>query len=227
MRVLLVADGEHYQLTGLVAALNREGATTFRISPSRLTSAATRDSDILILDSRVPYDQSVAICREVRSKSDIPIMMISDRPDRTDRIRGLRAGADDYVVRPVHFDELMTRIVATTRPRGCTNGRASAQFRNGQLSDLKIDSERLTVTVAGMTAVLTKREFQMLALIVGEDGGVCPRERLAVEVWGRPEEEVSDSIQVLMSRLRTKIGRRRIKTVRSVGYQFITQAEES
>lgn len=227
MRVLLVADGENYQLAGLVAALNRAGAITFRVSPNRLTWAATDDSDILILDSGVPYDQSIAICREVRGKSDIPIMMISDRPDRVDRIRGLRAGADDYLARPVHFDELITRIAATTRPRGSSRSRESSPVKKVRLDDLEIDFERLTVTVAGTAVGLTKKEFQMLALIVAADGSVCAREKIAAEVWGRPEEEVSDSIQVLISRLRTKIGRERIKTVRSVGYHFVARSKEA
>jgi DNA-binding response OmpR family regulator len=99
------------------------------------------------------------------------------------------------------------------------------QPKNNRVGDIEIDIERMKVTVAGVATELTKKEFQLLAVIFGEDGEVCSREKLATEVWGRPEEEVYDSIQVLMSRLRAKLGSERIKTVRSVGYRIVAPSD--
>jgi DNA-binding response OmpR family regulator len=226
MRILLVADLKCFKLPELAAALYRRGAVTFRLPPTRLTRAATHDADLIILDLGLPYHESVAICREVRTMSEIPIIMISDRSQRTDRIQALRAGADDYVAHPYDLDELIARIIAATRPRGRTRGSLSTKLANGNFGDIEIDLERMRVTIAGKVTELTKKEFQMLALIAGEGGDVCPRMKLATQVWGRTEREVYDSIQVLMSRLRAKVGHERIKTVRSVGYQLVTTSNQ-
>jgi DNA-binding response OmpR family regulator len=221
MRVLLVADLQCFKLRELAATLTRRGAVTFSIPPARLDRAAMHEADVILLDPGLPHHESIAICHEVRAMSDTPLIVISDRTERADHIRGLQAGADDFVTFPYDFRELITRVIAATRPRGRTRDEASRRLSYDYVGDMHIDLERMRVTVAGATIELTKKEFQMLALIASEDGAVCSREKLAREVWGRPEGEVSDSIQVLMSRLRAKVGQARIKTVRSVGYQLI------
>lgn len=221
MRILLVVDQDNYQSTELIAALERRGAQTHRVMPNGLSWALIREADVMLLDPCLPHEEAITICREVRSSFDIPIVIISDRTQRADRIGGLRAGADHYVVRPYHFDELIAKLVAAARPRGRAADRTPGQLKNNRVGDIEIDVERMKVTVAGVATELTKKEFQLLAVIFGEDGAVCSREKLATEVWGRPEDEVYDSIQVLMSRLRAKLGRERIKTVRSVGYRVV------
>lgn len=221
MRVLLVADLQRFKLRELAARLAKRGALTFSIPPAHLTRAAMHEADVILLDPGLPYHESIGICHEVRAMSDIPLIVVSDRTERADRIRGLQAGADDYVTYPYDFQELITRVIAATRPRGRTRDDASRRLSYDDVGDMHIDPERMRVTIAGASIELTKKEFQMLALIASEDGAVCSREKLATEVWGRPEKEVSDSIQVLMSRLRAKVGQARIKTVRSVGYQLI------
>lgn len=221
MRILLVVDQDDYQSAELVAALERRGARTHRATPSELSWSLFREADVVLLDPCLSHESAITICREIRSTFDIPIVIISDRAQRADRIGGLRAGADHYVVRPYHLDELIANIVAATRPRGRVAEKASSRLRNNRAGDIEIDVERMKVTVAGVAAELTKKEFQLLAVILGEDGAVCSRGKLATEVWGRPEEEVYDSIQVLMSRLRAKLGHERIKTVRSVGYRIV------
>jgi DNA-binding response OmpR family regulator len=223
MRILLVADLNNVQLLELAVALDRRGAVTFHIPPVQVTRAVMEERDFILLDPGLPYHESIGLCDEVRAMSDIPIMMISNRTERADRIRALQAGADDYVTCPYDLREVIARIIAVTRPRGRRRDeepRRSYDF----LDDMQIDPERMRVTVSGAITELTKKEFQMLTLIAGAEGAVCPREKLAIAVWGRPEEEVSDSIHVLMSRLRSKIGQGRIETVRSVGYQLIDAA---
>lgn len=221
MRVLLVADVRHFKPRELAAAITRWGVATFTIARARLTRATIDEADVVLLDPGLPHHESIAICYEVRAMSDIPMIVISDSVERADRIRGLEAGADDYVTCPYDLRELVTRVIAATRPRGRTRDEMSWRRSCDYAGDMQIDLERMRVTVAGARIELTKKEFKMLALIARENGAVCPREKLAREVWGRPEEEVSDSIQVLMSRLRAKVGQARIKTVRSVGYQLI------
>ncbi|MBO0874444.1 MAG: response regulator transcription factor [Pseudonocardia sp.] len=208
-----------------MGALERRGAQTHRAMPNGLTWALIHEADVMLLDPCLSYEEAIAICREVRSTFDIPIVIISDRTQRADRIGGLRAGADHYVERPYHLDELIAKIVAATRPRGRTVDRTPGRPKKNRVGDIEIDFERMKVTVAGVDTELTKKEFQLLVVIFGEEGGVCSREKLATDVWGRPEEEVYDSIQVLMSRLRAKLGRERIKTVRSVGYRVVAPSQ--
>lgn len=225
MRILLVVDRDNYQSAELIAALERRGAQAHRVTANTLNSALIREADVILIDASLPHDEAIMICRDVRAAFDIPIVIISDRAQRTDRIGGLRAGADHYIVRPFHLDELIAKIVAATRPRGRAVERMPGQPKSNRVGDIEIDIERMRVTVAGVATELTKKEFQLLAVIFGEDGAVCSREKLATEVWGRPEEEVYDSIQVLMSRLRAKLGSERIKTVRSVGYRIVEPSD--
>jgi DNA-binding response OmpR family regulator len=227
MRILLVVDRDNYQSAELIAALERRGAQTHRVTANTLSSALIREADVILIDASLSHDEAIIICREVRAAFDIPIVIISDRAQRADRIGGLRAGADHYIVRPFYLDELIAKILAATRPRGRAVERMPGQPKNNRVGDIEIDIERMKVKVAGVATELTKKEFQLLAVIFGEDGAVCSREKLATEVWGRPEEEVYDSIQVLMSRLRAKLGSERIKTVRSVGYRIVAPSDMS
>lgn len=219
MLVSLVADRDD-RLVELVAALDRHGARTRRIAPSDVTRMVTNRSDVILLDSSLPYDAGIVLCRKIRSMCDVPIVMISERAAHADRIQGLRAGADYYVSPPCYLDELIASLFAASRPRGQMNDHGSRKLGNGRVGDIELDVERMRVAVGGVTIELTKKEFQLLAVIFGEDGGVCPREKLAAAVWGLPEEQVRDSIQVLMSRLRAKLGHDRIRTERSVGYRL-------
>lgn len=222
MRILLVVDQDGDQSSDLATSLGGRGARTYCMTRADLSWTVLRDADIILLGPHLSRDERVAICGEVRLISNIPIIMISDRMEREDLIESLRAGADNYVVSPYHFDELMAKIVAATRPRDRTGDQKASEAKTRQIGDIEIDLERMKVTVAGVATELTKKEFQLLTAIAGENGNVCPREKLAAEVWGRSEEQVYDSIQVLMSRLRVKLGRDRIKTVRSVGYRIET-----
>lgn len=221
MQILHVIDQHSGQSVELATSLGKLGVQMYDVTRTDLDWTAIRDIEVILLDPGLSRDESIAICLEARLASDIPIIMISDRAERVDQLEGFRAGADHYVVEPYHLDELIAKIVAVTRTRSrAADDRTSSQLKTGSVGDMEIDVERMKVTVAGVTTELTKKEFQILAVIIGENGAVCSREKLAAEVWGRPESEVYDSIQVLMSRLRVKLGRDRIETVRSVGYRI-------
>jgi DNA-binding response OmpR family regulator len=220
VRVLVAADKKNYRSDGLIETLSRHGILTYLISPENLTPDIIGDPDvILVLDERLPYDKAVAHCRQIRMDSSIPIIMMTNRSDRNSRVNALRSGADDYVTTPSDDDEIIAKIfaVAGRRGRERTPGRSEPGDR---LDDMTIDLNRMRATVGDKTVELTKKEFQTLLLLAGADGAVCSREKIAAEVWGRPESDVYDSIQVVMSRLRAKLGHERIETVRSVGYQL-------
>lgn len=227
MRILHVVDQYSSQSAELVAALGRRGARISHVTRSDLSWPIIRDADIVLLCPRLSGEECSGICSEVRYISDIPIIMISDRAEGVDPLEGFRAGADHYIGRPRHLDELVAKIIATTRPRGGTNDQIWARPKTRRIGDIEIDVERMTVSVAGAATELTKKEFQLLMSIIRENGAACPREKIAAEVWGRPEAEVCDSIQVLMSRLRAKLGRDHIKTVRNVGYRIATPSHVS
>lgn len=220
MRILLVADRYSDYSAELMATLGKHGARTYQMMRDDLSKPAVHDADIILLGPTLSHDDSIAICREIRSISDTPIIVISDQAEVTDQVKGLRSGADHYITRPYHFDELVAKIMAATRPRGRADDRISSRPEITQVGDIEINPELMKVTVAGLDIELTKKEFQLLMTITREEGATCPREKVAAEVWGRPEAEVYDSIQVLMSRLRAKLGRGRIQTVRHVGYRI-------
>lgn len=225
MRVLVASDKKNYHSDGLIETLSRHGILTYLISPENLTQDLIGDPDIvLVLDEGLPYDRAVAICRQVRMDSGVPIIMMSNRSDRNSRINGLRSGADDYVTTSCPEDEIIAKLFTVTRRRG--RERAPGRPEPVDPHDMTIDLNRMRATVGDNTVELTKKEFQVLLLMASEDGAVCSREKIAAEVWGRPESEVYDSIQVIMSRLRTKLGHERIETVRSVGYRLVTPGSQ-
>jgi DNA-binding response OmpR family regulator len=221
VRVLVASDKKSYHFDGLIETLSRHGILTYLISPENLTQDLINDPDIvLVLDDGLPYDKAVAICRQVRMDSGVPIIMMSNRSDRNSRINGLRSGADDYVTTSCPDDEIIAKIFTITRRHG--RERAAGRLEPGDPDEMTIDLNRMRVTVGDRRVELTKKEFQVLLLIASEDGAVCSRQKIAADVWGRPESEVSDSIQVIMSRLRAKLGHERIETVRGVGYRLAT-----
>jgi DNA-binding response OmpR family regulator len=225
MRILLVAHRSHQQLK-LAAALTERGAVVLNMPRIRLTRTVVHEADILILGPELNYDESIAICQAVRASSDTPIIMISSQTGRLGRIQGLQSGADDYVACPYDLDELVARVIAAARPRGRPRNGPMNHSLNGTSNNVLLDIERMELAINGRSIELTKKEFKIMALLVAADGSVCSRKRIAKEVWGKLEEEVHGSLQVLMSRLRAKVGYHRIKTVRGVGYQFVTPPKE-
>lgn len=216
IRVLLVED-DHKLVEALTSAL-----ATYRISAPHVTSGRSipdrlDGADLVLLDLSLPDVDGLELCRRIRAECDIPIIILTGRADTTDRVEGLRAGADDYVVKPVNVPELVARIHAVLR----RYRPPEAKPRIIRAMDVSIDLIRQMVTVEGTPVSLTRKEFQLLALIAEEDGEVCSRDRLVQEIWGRPWPGAYGTLNVHMRTLRSKIGRSEIiETVHGVGYRL-------
>jgi DNA-binding response OmpR family regulator len=220
MRVLVVEDDDRVG-TALVTALGRYGIDARRVTHGRSAMAEINDVntkvDIVLLDLGLPDIDGTAVCRAIRKASDIPIIVVTGRTDIGARIRSLRYGADDYLVKPFDTSELLARIHAVRRR--CPHPDHTEQIvRRG---DVTIDLARLTVTVAGQPVHLATKELQVLIVIAAERGEVCSRERLIAEIWGRPWPGALATLNVHIATLRAKLGRPElIDTVRGIGYRL-------
>jgi DNA-binding response OmpR family regulator len=181
--------------------------------------------DILILDVMLPAMDGFAVCKKVRETSRIPIIMLTARGEVADRIVGLELGADDYLPKPFEPRELVARIQAVLR-RGAP-GEKEGRLRVGAL---EVDWDTHSVTVAGEAVALTTAEFELLGLFARHPGSVFTRDRIMEQIRGTDWEAYDRSIDVLVSRLRQKLGDdpkspRFIRTVWGKGYKFIGESD--
>jgi DNA-binding response OmpR family regulator len=178
--------------------------------------------DVVLLDLMLPGMNGLEVCRELRTRIDTPIIMVTARGEEADRVMGLEGGADDYMAKPFSSRELLARIRAhARRARGAT-GPAKKELRLGRLT---IDAEAMHATLDGTALVLTTYEFMLLRALADRAGRVLSREQLVDLVRGSSEEAFDRSIDVHISHLRAKLGDdsrspRLIKTVRGVGYML-------
>ena len=210
----------------LTEALEREG---FATEVARTAEEALRVSqrslpDLVLLDVMLPDGSGYDVCRSLRERSDVPIIMLTARGEETDRIVGLELGADDYIVKPFSAREVAARIRAVLR-RSAAAGRAAG--REGPLAagPLSLDPDRRTATHDGRELDLTRKEFELLELLMRESGSVVSRERLIDEVWDVNWFGSTKTLDVHVSSLRRKLGDdsaapRFIHTIRGVGFRF-------
>jgi two-component system, OmpR family, KDP operon response regulator KdpE len=178
-----------------------------------------RRPDLVLLDVGLPDLDGFAVLRELRAFSAVPVIMLTARDEPIDRVRGLEAGADDYVAKPFDHLELMARVRAVLRRldvKAPTPGRAP--YRNGPL---EIDTEAHEARVDGVRVALTATEWRVLELLAANAGWVVPHERLVARVWGREDPGDLESLRVFVGRLRSKLGDdatapRYIETVRGL-----------
>lgn len=214
MRVVVITD-ESNRLGHFFAALVRRGIDVSRLTPPRLAPAVLKQAHVaLVRPGGVGVDGDV-LCRSIRELCDIPIIMIAHRPGSLDNLLGLRAGADDFIVEPCDLEELLARIHAVVARRDRATGPGTLR-----IGDLLLDFADLTVAIGDANIDLTRKEFKLLALLAAESGAVCSRERLATEVWGSWSPANYASLQVVISRLRAKLGNKHITTVRGCGYRL-------
>ncbi|HEU4422916.1 MAG TPA: response regulator transcription factor [Pilimelia sp.] len=213
MRVLLVEDDRRLA-EPLALALRRAG---FEVTHAA-TAAAALDSptpDIVLLDLSLPDRDGVEVCRQIRHRGETPIIILTARGDERDRVTGLRAGADDYVVKPFSLAELRARIDAVlrrARPRPDEVLRAGA---------LEVDQSRHEVTLDGRPIALTPKEFCLLASLARHPGAVVSRDRLLLEVWHTAWRGNERTLDVHVNTLRTKLGDPHlVETIRGVGYRL-------
>jgi two-component system OmpR family response regulator len=175
--------------------------------------------DLVMLDVMLPGLDGFATCRRMRDRgSAVPVLMLTARDEVEDRVRGLDAGADDYLCKPFSLDELLARVRALIR-------RGSADFgRRVAVGDLVVDTDLLAAWRGDVRVELTPRECAIVGLLMREHGRVVPRERILAQAWPDDPEHNSNVLEVLIKRIREKIDRpfgvESLRTVRGVGYRL-------
>ncbi|MDY7105772.1 MAG: response regulator transcription factor [Actinomycetota bacterium] len=216
MRVLLVEDDVTIA-EPLVSGLRRDGYDVTWVATGTEALAAPAH-DVVLLDLGLPDLDGGVVCRELRERSDVPVIVVSARSDEIDRVLLLEMGADDYVVKPFGFRELVARIRAVTR----RSAAASAPTGETQhIGDVEIDRRSHRVLVAGEEIALTPKEFDLLAHLAADPGAVATRESILREVWDEHWWGSTKTLDVHVASLRRKLGvADLIETVRGVGYRL-------
>jgi two-component system response regulator QseB len=214
VRVLLVEDDA---MIGAAAqeGLRREGHAVDWVRDGAQASAALANGvyETMLLDLGLPKRDGLTVLRELRAKrNDVPVIVITARDGVADRIAGLDAGADDYLVKPFDLDELAARIRAVARRRA---GRAAATL---QVGDLELDTSARRAKWKGREVALSAREFALLETLAERPGAYFTRAQLEDRVYGWGEEIGSNAVEVHIHALRRKLDPAVIRTVRGLGY---------
>jgi two-component system, OmpR family, response regulator RegX3 len=229
-RTILMVEDEESITVPLAEALEREGFDTRVSGTVREALEPTERAlpDLVLLDVMLPDGSGYDVCRRLRERSRVPIIMLTARGEETDRIVGLELGADDYVVKPFSAREVAARIRAVLR-RADAEGSAG---RDGPLEvgPVQLDPDRRSASVEGQQLELTRKEFELLELLLREAGNVVSRERLIDEVWDVNWFGSTKTLDVHVSSLRRKLGDdsadpRFIHTLRGVGFRFAAPEE--
>ena len=198
----------------LVDGLRREGYDVERAATGA-DGLAAASADLVLLDLRLPDVDGYEVCRELRSRSNVPIIMITARGEEVDRVVGLELGADDYVVKPFGLRELVARIRAVSR-----RASRSEPSEALQAGSLEVDLRARRVRSAGEEIRLTPKEFDLLALLAAEPG-VVTKQRILDEVWGGGWLGAGKTVDVHVASLRRKLGDPSlVETVRGVGLRL-------
>jgi two-component system response regulator RegX3 len=223
-RVLVVEDEESFS-DALSYMLRKEG---FEVSvadtgPAALTEFDRSGADIVLLDLMLPEMSGTEVCRQLRARSQVPIIMVTARDSEIDKVVGLELGADDYVTKPYSPRELVARIRAVLRRRAAEPAeQASSTLAAGPV---RMDVDRHVVTVNGEPVQLPLKEFELLELLLRHAGRVLTRGQLIDRIWGADYVGDTKTLDVHVKRLRSKVepvpsSPRHIITVRGLGYKF-------
>ena len=220
-RVLVVEDDE--TIGGVLASsLSAHGheVSWQRTGCAALDVAGDTEFNLVLLDLGLPDVDGVEVCRTIRETTDLPIIIVSARGEVDDRILGLHSGADDYLVKPYDVGELVARVEAVyRRRRTALPGAGTPELI--EVDGVSLDLARHTVVVDGAHVTLSRKEFQVLAMLATAGGAVCTRNRIVAEVWGRSWPGANRTLDVHVATLRTKLGRPElVQTVRGVGYRL-------
>jgi DNA-binding response OmpR family regulator len=174
--------------------------------------------DLILLDLGLPDMDGIDVLRDLRKVSTVPVIVQTARDDERSVVRGLRLGADDYLIKPARMAELLARIEAVRRRTQRAEPTATARR---EFTDGVIDLDLRTVTMDGNPVALTTKEFDLLAVLVDNPGAAVSRQQLMDRVWGNAFVAVSRSLDVHMTSLRSKLGRPGlIETIRGFGYRW-------
>ncbi len=223
-RVLVVEDEEAYS-DALSYMLRREGfeVSVAATGTDALTEFDRTGADIVLLDLMLPEMSGTEVCRQLRQKSNVPVIMITARDSEIDKVVGLEIGADDYVTKPYSPRELVARIRAVLRRQTGDTGELTPPSLSA--GPVRMDVDRHVVTVAGEAVQLPLKEFELLELLLRNAGRVLTRGQLIDRVWGADYVGDTKTLDVHVKRLRSKIepepsAPRYIVTVRGLGYKF-------
>jgi len=224
-RMVLLVEDEETITVPLTEALAREGFRTETAGTlaEGLDIARSRRPNLVLLDVMLPDGSGFELLRELRDGERMPVIMLTARGDEADRVLGLELGADDYVVKPFSARELVARIRAVLRRASAVT--APQGPGRIQIGDLDLDAAARTASLDGEALELTRKEFDLLALLMRSAGAVVTRERLIDEVWDVNWFGSTKTLDVHVSGLRKKLGDdsaapRYIHTVRGVGFMF-------
>jgi two-component system OmpR family response regulator/two-component system response regulator QseB len=214
MRILLVEDD--LQLgDGLLVGLRQAGFAVDWVRDGHAADLAlsTETFDLVVLDLGLPRLSGMEVLKRARDRGrTTPVLILTARDATGDKVSGLDAGADDYLVKPVDIDELTARIRALTRR---STGRATPLLTHGNLT---LDPAAHSVTLAGQPVELASREFSLLQLLLESAGRVLTRSQLEQSLYGWGDEPDSNALEVHIHHLRRKLGSELIRTLRGVGY---------
>ena len=223
---ILVVDDENAVQTLLGYPLRKDGYEVVTAHDGReaLDRFAEQRFDLVVLDIMLPKLDGIEVCRRLRSRSQVPIIMLTAKDDEVDKVLGLEMGADDYITKPFSVREFRSRVRAALR----RSEMASSRRTDGEpivAGDLRIDFERRAVEVRSEPVVLTYVEFEILAVLAASPGRVLTRERLLEHVWGDSAYRDPRTVDVHIRHLREKIEDdpkhpEYLFTVRGVGYRF-------
>jgi two-component system response regulator RegX3 len=225
--ILLVEDEESF-IDALTIGLKKEG---FRVEVARdgMEALAKFDSvrpDLVLLDVMLPKISGIDVCRQLRKKSQVPIIMVTAKGAEIDTVVGLEVGADDYITKPYRMRELVARMRAVLR-RSSDDSNNSSDLDSSamEVGTIALDPEQHRVLVHGQEVTMPLKEFELLHILMANAGRVLPRETLIDRVWGTDYVGDTKTLDVHIKRLRSKVEDdpatpTRIVTIRGLGYKF-------
>lgn len=220
--MILIVDDEPQIRRVMRTALTAQGYAVMeaRSGEEALERVRAARPDLVLLDVNMPGMSGIETCKEIRSGSEVPIVMLTVRNSERDKVSALDAGADDYVVKPFGIEELLARIRAALRR--AVPAEAMPKFTS---SDLSVDFESRQVRVRGKDVRLTPKEFELLRYLIANRGKAVGHRKLLQSVWGPDYGEETEYLRVFMNQLRRKIERdphnpRLLKTEPWIGYRF-------
>jgi two-component system, OmpR family, response regulator RegX3 len=222
-RTILLVEDERSIREPLAEALRSEGfETSVAGTAAEALELAGEAPDLILLDVMLPDGSGFDVCRELRASSRVPIIMLTARGEEADRVVGLELGADDYVVKPFSAREVVARIRAVLRRTAAPEAGGDGPL---EIGGLRLDPARHEVTRDGESLELSRKEFELLHLLMRNAGSVVTRDRLIDEVWDPNWFGSTKTLDVHVSGIRRKLGDdpthpRYLHTVRGVGFRF-------
>src|SRR5918994_518343 len=221
---ILIVEDDAVILNTLAYNLSRQGFATHKASDGAEALKLTRQlrPDLILLDLMLPGEDGIRVCERIRRDDpNTVIIMVTAKGSERDKVRGLEAGADDYVTKPFGMKELVARINANLKRSGIPPG---ARGKVIEVGDLWLDTKNFTARLRGEPLSLRLKEFEILSALASRPGELKSREDLAKEVWGHAGVGASRTIDVHIRRLRATLGGKSdydyIRTVRGLGYRF-------